>query len=176
MSDGNDDISLDDRGLNDRPLNDRPVFFAELRPHRSLGQRGHFVFFLIAGMLTVAHMAIFLVSGAWPIVMFFGADFLILFGAFWLNNRAARACELVEVSRTSISIRKRAPSGFETAHEFNPFWARFKVSRKEEIGITDMSVSGQGRRTDVGSFLHLDDRERFAATFAGALARVKRGL
>lgn len=165
MNDGNDDISV----------NDRPVFVAELRPHRSLGRKGHLVFFLIAGALTFAHMAVFLISGAWPIVMFFGVDFIILFAAFWLNNRAARACELIALSRTGISIRKLAPSGRESTHFFNPFWARFHVSRHEEVGITDMAVSGQGRRTDVGGFLHLDDRERFATAFAGALARVKRG-
>ncbi len=165
MSDGNDDIGA----------NERPVFLAELRPHRSLGRKGHLVFFLIAGALTFAHMAVFLLSGAWPVMMFFGADFLILFGAFWLNNRAARACERIALSRTNISIRKRDPAGRESAHDFNPFWARFNVARKAEIGITGMSVSGQGRWTDVGGFLHLDDRERFAAAFAGALARVKRG-
>lgn len=165
MSDGNEDIGA----------NERPVFLAELRPHRSLGRKGHLVFFLIAGALTFAHMAVFLLSGAWPVMMFFGVDFVVLFGAFWLNNRAARASELIAMSRTNISIRKRDPAGRESAHDFNPFWARFNVARKAEIGITGMSVSGQGRRTDVGGFLHLDDRERFASAFAGALARVKRG-
>lgn len=165
MSDGNDDIDG----------NDRPVFFTELRPHRSLGRKGHLILFLIAGTLTIAHMVVFLVSGAWPIMMFFGADFGVLAMAFWLNNRAARARETVALSRTDISIRKFAPSGRETAHHFNPFWARFHVARREEVGITGMAVSGQGRYTDVGGFLHLDDRERFALAFAGALARVKRG-
>lgn len=165
MSGGNDDIDS----------NDRPVFFAELRPHRSLGRNGHVIFFLVAGALTVAHMAVFVISGAWPIMMFFGADFLILFAAFWFNNRSARAREQIALSRTSITIRKFTPSGQETNHQYNPFWARFHVARAEEMGITGMSVSGQGRRTPVGGFLHLDDRERFATDFAGALARVKRG-
>ncbi|QRM53759.1 DUF2244 domain-containing protein [Sinorhizobium sp. BG8] len=165
MDEGNDEINL----------NERPVFSAELRPYRSLGPAGHRIFFLIAGALCVAHMAVFLISGAWPVMMFFGVDFLILFGAFWLNNREARACEMIDLSRTSISIRKIAASGRETAYNFNPFWSRFLVSRKEEVGITAMTVRGGGRQTDVGTFLHLDDRERFARAFAGALARVKRG-
>lgn len=165
MTDGNADMTI----------NERPVFSAELQPHRSLGKAGHKVLFLIAGAMTVAHMAVFLLSGAWPVVLFFGVDFLILFAAFWFNNRAARARELVSLSRTSISIRKIAPSGRETEHVFNPFWARFLVSRKHEIGITAMHVRDSGRQTDVGMFLHLDDRETFAKAFSGALARVKRG-
>ncbi|WP_234186869.1 DUF2244 domain-containing protein [Shinella sp. NM-101] len=165
MTQGNADITM----------NDLPVFSAELHPYRSLGRNGHRIFFLIAGALSLAHMAVFMISGAWPVVMFFGADFLILFGAFWLNNRAARAKEIVSLSRTNISIRKIAPSGKETEHAFNPFWARFLVSRKAKIGITAMHVRGNGRETDVGTFLPLDDRERFASAFSGALARVKRG-
>ncbi|MGB3876300.1 MAG: DUF2244 domain-containing protein [Shinella zoogloeoides] len=165
MTQGNADITM----------NDLPVFSAELHPYRSLGRNGHRIFFLIAGALSVAHMAVFMISGAWPVVMFFGADFLILFGAFWLNNRAARAKEIVSLSRTSISIRKITPSGKETEYAFNPFWARFLVSRKAKIGITAMHVRGNGRETDVGTFLPLDDRERFASAFSGALARVKRG-
>ena len=165
MTQGNADITM----------NDLPVFSAELQPYRSLGRNGHRVFFLIAGALSLAHMALFLISGAWPVVMFFGLDFLILFGAFWLNNRAAKAREIVSLSRTSISIRKIAPSGKETEFAFNPFWARFLVSRKPKIGITAMHLSGNGRKTDIGTFLPLDDRERFASAFSGALARVKRG-
>lgn len=165
MTQGNADITM----------NDLPVFSAELHPYRSLGRNGHRIFFLIAGALSLAHMAVFLLSGAWPVVMFFGVDFLILFGAFWLNNRAAKAREVVSLSRTNISIRKISPSGRETEHMFNPFWARFLVSRKAKIGITAMHVRGNGRETDVGTFLPLDDRERFASAFSGALARVKRG-
>ncbi|OJU85005.1 MAG: hypothetical protein BGO06_02635, partial [Shinella sp. 65-6] len=108
MTQGNADITM----------NDLPVFSAELHPYRSLGRNGHRIFFLIAGALSLAHMAVFMISGAWPVVMFFGADFLILFGAFWLNNRAARAREIVSLSRTSISIRKITPSGRETEYSF----------------------------------------------------------
>ena len=163
------------QGNADMTMNDLPVFSAELHPYRSLGRNGHRIFFVIAGVLTLAHMAVFLLSGAWPVMLFFGLDFGILIGAFWLNNRAARAREVVSLSRTNISVRKISPSGKETEHVFNPFWARFLVSRKPEIGITAMHVSGNGQQTAVGTFLPLDDRERFASAFSGALARVKRG-
>jgi len=163
------------QGNADTTMNDLPVFSAELHPYRSLGRNGHRILFIIAGALCFAHMAVFLISGAWPVVLFFGLDFLVLFGAFWLNNRAAKAREVVSLSRTNISIRKISPSGRETEHVFNPFWARFLVSRKAKIGITAMHVRGNGRETDVGTFLPPDDRERFASAFSGALARVKRG-
>ncbi|MNL79642.1 hypothetical protein D3C87_2062930 [compost metagenome] len=58
-------------------------------------------------------------------------------------------------------------------HRFNPFWARFFVRRHQEIGIVSMHVAGEGRRTDIGSFLNPDDRESFAKAFRGALATAK---
>jgi uncharacterized membrane protein len=48
------------------------------------------------------------------------------------------------------------------------------VKRHEEFGITGMFVTGEGRFTDIGSFLNQDDRESFAKAFKGALATVKR--
>jgi uncharacterized membrane protein len=39
-----------------------------------------------------------------------------------------------------------------------------------------MHVSGEGRLTDVGSFLNPDDRESFAKAFRGALATVKQRI
>ena len=151
-----------------------PVFAAELTPHRSLGTRGFRVLFLLAGLLTVVHAFVFVVIAAWPVVFFFGLDFLLLFGAFWLNYRSARAREEVTVSRTDISVRKFTPAGRMVEHTFNPFWARLNIARHEEIGIVSMQISDRRRATDVGSFLNRDDRETFAVALAGALATVKR--
>jgi len=153
-----------------------PIFAAELVPYRSLGPKGYRILFAITGTVCAVHAVFFLATGAWPIGLFFGLDFILLYGAFWLNYRAARAREEVEVSRTSLSIRKFAPSGRMTEHRFNPFWAKFFVRRDEEIGIVSMAVSGEGRRTDVGSFLNPDDRESFAKAFKGALATAKRRI
>ena len=162
MSQGN----ADDR-------NEQPIFAAELTPYRSLGHNGFRVLLALSGLVFLGQGVFFVATGAWPIGVFFGADFLLLYGAFWLNYRAGRAREEVSVSRTQIAIRKFAPSGRMTEHRFNPCWARFLVRRHEEIGIVAMQVRGEGRRTDVGTFLNPDDRESFAKAFRGALATVK---
>lgn len=161
-------------GNDDPALNEQPVFAAELTPHRSLGRRGFRVMLLIAGLLTIVHMVFFLIAGAWPVVVFFGIDFLLLIGAFRLNYRAALAREEVSVSRTALSIRKYAPSGTVREVNFNPFWARLNIVRHDEIGIVSMQVSDGRRQTDIGSFLNREDRESFATAFSGALATVRR--
>ena len=148
---------------------DEPFFEALLTPHRSLGRTGFAVLMgaLLAGWLATG--AIFLANGAWPVFGFLGLDVLLVYVAFRLNYRAARAREEVSVSRTSLDIRKVAPSGRAEAHRFNPFWARFSVARHDEIGITRMAVEAQGQTVPIGGFLNPDDRESFAkSVFARA--------
>ncbi|PYB69723.1 MULTISPECIES: DUF2244 domain-containing protein [Rhizobium] len=155
---------------------DQPIFAAELTPYRSLGRKGYRVLFAITGIVCLVHAGFFMATGAWPIGLFFGLDFVLLYGAFWLNYRAARAREEVTVSRTNLSIRKYTPAGRMTEHRFKTLWARFFVKRHEEFGITSMGVAGEGRRTDIGSFLNPDDRESFAKAFKGALATAKQRI
>lgn len=150
-----------------------PFFKALLTPHRSLGRTG---FGLIMGALLfgwVVTGAICLSLGAWPVFGFFGLDVIGVYLAFRLNYRAARAREEVAVSRTSVDIRKVAPSGRAQEHHFNPFWARFSVSRHPEIGVTRMEVGERGARVPIGTFLNPDDRESFCTAFGQALAKAK---
>ena len=154
---------------------DEPIFRALLTPHRSLGRLGFYVLMGICAAMWLGTGAFFLSLGAWPVFGFFGLDVLLLYIAFRMNYRAARAREEVSVSRTALDILKVAPSGKAQTFRFNPFWAKFRVARRDEIGITGMAVEGDGRRVPIGSFLNPDDRESFAAAFSGALAKAKRG-
>lgn len=154
---------------------DEPFFKALLLPHRSLGRTG---FMILMGALLfgwVVTGVIFLSNGAWPIFGFFGLDVIGLYVAFRLNYRAARAREEVSVSRTSLDILKTAPSGKSERFHFNPFWARFSISRHSEIGITGMAVVSREKSVPIGGFLNPDDRESFAIAFSRALATAKAG-
>ncbi len=158
---------------NAAPAADEQFFRALLTPHRSLGRTG---FLVLMGALLFGWMAtgiFFLAHGAWPVFGFFGLDVLLVYIAFRLNYRAARAREEVSVSRTNLDIRKVAPSGRSEQHRFNPFWARFSIARHDEIGITRMDVEGEGKAVQIGGFLNPDDRESFAKAFSGALAKAK---
>lgn len=162
------------RNRDDEAVGERPLFSALLTPHRSLSRNGFVLLMVMScGVLSVQGI-FFVVTGAWPIVMFLGLDLVAIYVAFHLNYRAARASEEVRVSRTELLIRKVTPGGRATDHLYNPFWARFQVDRHREIGITRMQVSGQGRATSVGQFLNPDDRESFATAFSDALATARR--
>lgn len=154
--------------------NELPIFEAELRPHRSLGSTGFLLVIaaFAAGWIVVGGFA--LSHGAWPVFGYCGLDLAALYFAFRLNYRAARAREEVRLSRVDLQIRKFAPSGRMRGHQFNPFWARFRVARHEEIGITSMRVEGQGQSVQIGGFLHPAERENFASAFSRALTSTRR--
>lgn len=154
---------------------DAPFFKALLTPHRSLGRTGFFVLMgaLLFGWGVTA--LFFLAQGAWPVAGFFGLDIVAVYLAFRLNYRAGRAREEVSVSRTSLEIRKVAPSGKSVFHRMNPFWTKFRVRRHAEIGITGMAVEAKGTSVSLGAFLNPDDRESFAKAFSQALATAQAG-
>lgn len=170
MSDGNGTMGLKEG------LSERPVYETELVPHRSLGHKGFRILFAITGALSLVHVLFFLTVGAWPIMLFFGLDFVLLYGAFWLNYRAARAREQIRLSRLDLTIRRIEPNGHVREARYNPFWAKLKIARHPEIGITSMRVAGQGRETPFGEFLYPDARERLASELTQALATVKRRI
>lgn len=153
----------------------QPIFRALLTPHRSLGRTGFLALMGVVVSISLVVGLYFLSIGAWPIFGFFGLDAFLIWLAFRMNYRAARAREEVSVSRLSVDVRKVAPSGRASEHSFNPFWTRFSVRRHEEIGITAMAIEGQGRSVPLGAFLNPDDRESFATAFGRALATAKAG-
>lgn len=157
-------------------INSELVFNAVLTPYRSLGRTGLRILVAITLAISLFNVVFFLVADALPVAMFFGLDVGLLYGAFYLNYRSARAREEVSVSRTELEIRKVAPSGRTRVSRYNPFWAEFQVDRHREYGISSMAVTGQGRSTIIGSFLNPDDRESFARAFTAALASVRRRI
>lgn len=162
--------------MNDRnPIApEEPIFRALLTPYRSLGRRGFYWLMAVLTVLWLGSGAMFMSIGAWPVIGFFGLDVLAIYIAFRLSYRSARAREEVTVSRTSLEIRKVAPSGRARQHLFNPLWSKFNVARHDEIGITAMAVACRDETVTIGGFLNPDDRESFAKAFARALATAKR--
>lgn len=153
---------------------EKPIFEALLTPYRSLGRKG---FHVLMGLVTACWLfigVVFVSMGAWPIFGFFGLDVALIYLAFRWNYRAGRAREEITVSRSALDIRKYAASGRMTAHRFNPFWARFSVARKPEIGITAMHVESREKSVSIGSFLSPDDRESFATALSAALTEARR--
>lgn len=155
------------------PAREKPIFAARLIPHRSLSRKGFILLMLFVGATCFASGILFLSMGAWPVFGFFGLDALLIWGAFKLNYRSARAFEEIAVWQDAIEFRQVSPAGRAQTHRLNPFWTRFVVERHEEFGIMRMALREKGREFDIGSFLNPPDRASFAAAFDAALSRAR---
>ncbi|MCX5495012.1 DUF2244 domain-containing protein [Kaistia dalseonensis] len=150
------------------------LFAATLKPYRSLSPRGFALLLMFIGGTCFASGLLFWSMGAWPIAGFFGLDILAIQIAFRLNYRAARACEIVEMTAHELLVRRIAANGRTQEFRFNPYWARLEVDRVPDWGITRMALTSHGKSLSIGGFLNPDDRESFANDFSDALAATRR--
>ena len=152
-----------------------PIFSAVLTPHRSLGRTGFLILMLaLAGMSFVTGI-VFLMAGAWPVFGFFGLDVLLVYVAFRLNYRAARAYEEVTVSPSELTVRKVSPRGEVREWILNPLWVRLDRSAHEHFGLERLCLVSHGRQLPIATFLGAEEKESFAEALATALGEARRG-
>jgi uncharacterized membrane protein len=150
-----------------------PVLFeARLRPHRSLGQRGLLI--LLGGVAAVSLLAglRFVYLGAWPVSAILIADLGLIWGAFKLNNWAARRFEAVELRASELLIRQVDPRGRERSIRFQPYWVRLDKPDPDQAD-SQLVLRSHGRAVAVGSFLPHQERLAFADALGDALRRYR---
>ena len=154
---------------------DEPIFRTRITPHRSLDARG---FRLLLSMFVVGCVASsipFVVLGAWPVAGFLGLDIALLYGAFRLSYRAARAYEDVTVTPIELSVARVSAAGRRREWRFSPGFVRLERQELEEYGVTRLDVVSRGRRLEVAAALGPHARADFARDLSGALAQARRG-
>jgi uncharacterized membrane protein len=151
------------------------IFSAILTPHRSLSPTGFLIFMLVLGGLSFAAGISFLMMGAWPVFGFFGLDVLLVYWAFRINYRAARAYEEVTVTASELRLRKVSHHGRVSQWTLNPLWVRLDQDEQDEYGIERLFLVSQGRRVPIGGCLGPAEKATFARALRAALGEAKRG-
>jgi uncharacterized membrane protein len=154
---------------------DPTIFSAVLTPHRSLSPTGFLIFMLVLGGLSFVSGMVFLLHGAWPIFGFFGLDVLLVYWAFRVNYRTARAYEVVTVTASELKLRKVSHHGRVSEWTLNPLWVRLDRDEHEEYGIERLYLVSRGRRLPIAGFLGPDEKASFAHALSAALGEAKRG-
>jgi len=157
------------------PAQEPAIFSAVLTPHRSLSRKGFLVFMLVLGSLSLTSGLYFLSAGAWPVFGFLGLDVLLVYWAFRVNYRSARAYEVVTVTPSELTIRKVSYHGRVRQWRLNPVWVRLDRDEHKEFGIERLFLVSHGRRLPIAGFLGAREKASFALALAGALAEAKRG-
>ena len=162
--------------ISDNVSSDEPtIFSARITPHRSLGNVGFLVLMLVIGAVSFVAGMVFLIVGAWPVFGFFGLDVLVIYWAFRVNYRAAKAYEQVLVTPSALTVRKVSHRGKVSEWTLNPLWTRLDRQTHQEFGIEKLFLVSRGRKLAIASFLGPDEKETFAAALGAALGEAKRG-
>lgn len=149
----------------------RVFFDAVLHPHRSLSPRGFRLLMAVSALGLFAVGLLFWLLGAWPVIGFCGLEFMLLYGAFRLNYRAALACERLRLSDDGLEISRIRPNGtVARVWRMQPNWLRIDIDDPPEHD-SQLILSSHGRRMVVGSFLAPEERLDLAKNLGEALDR-----
>jgi uncharacterized membrane protein len=160
----------------DNDLTQEPtIFSAVLTPHRSLGRKGFLILMTVLGLISFATGTAFLLAGAWPVFGFCGLDVLLIYFAFRLSYRRAKAYEQVTVTPSELTVRQVSHHGRINEWTLNPLWVKLDRVVHAEFGIERLFLVSHGRRLAIAGFLGPQEKESFALALSAALGEAKRG-
>jgi uncharacterized membrane protein len=147
-----------------------------LQAYRSLSPNGFFFLVVAIGLVSFTVGTGFFLMGAWPVFGFFGLDVALIYYAFKRNYRSGRIYETITLSPELLKLTRVHPSGRREEFDFNPYWARVRVSVDHPDGRTSMRLIAQGKEVLFGQFLTDDERRDFANALTGALVTTRGSL
>jgi uncharacterized membrane protein len=117
----------------------------------------------------------FLLMGAWPVFGFFGLDVLLIYWAFRVNFRRAKATEEISVTPFELRVRRVSHRGHVVEWVLNPLWVQLDQKIHAEFGIEELYLVSKGRRVSIASFLGPEEKASFVKALMAALQAAKRG-
>lgn len=151
------------------------LFAARLTPHRSLNRTGFIVLMAFISAVSFAAGVAFLLMGAWPVLGFFGLDVLVIYWAFKVNFRDARAYEDISVSYSELRLRRVSPQGHAMEWVLNPLWIRIDREVHEEFGVERLYLVARGQQIALARFLGPSEKDSFYKALSSALQEARRG-
>jgi uncharacterized membrane protein len=146
----------------------RVFFDAVLTPHRSLPPHGFLIVMAVLCVFSFVAGTAFLLMGAWPVFGFFGLDVALIYWAFKLNYRSARAFETVTLTDASLDVRHVAASGAERKWRFEPAWVRV-LFNGVEARRPKLVLQARSEVVQIGAFLPPVERQDLARAIEKAL-------
>lgn len=149
---------------------DATAFEAVIIPHRSLGRVGlrWLVGFIV--LLSTGISAGLWFVGAWPAVLFNGAEILLAVVLLRRNARAAQASEILLLSPAGLRIVRTDVGGCRTERMLQSGW--LSAVLEERAGRAPaLWLSDRGQRMEVGAELGEIEKRDLAAALREALYR-----
>jgi uncharacterized membrane protein len=152
------------------------LFSALLTPYRSLNRTGFVVLMAFLSVVSFVAGVAFLMMGAWPVFGFFGLDVLVIYWAFKVNFRRARAREEISMTPSELRVRRVSHRGHVAEWVLNPLWVRLDQQVDDAYGVERLYLVSKGHHLSIGRFLGPDEKASFAKALNAALLAARRGV
>ena len=152
-----------------------PLFMdAEIKPNRSLSERGFIILISVITLVNVACAAVFVRMGAHYVLPFLGLDVVAIVVAFLASFRAGRVIERVQVSAQAIKITYETPRLVRVVWESPTAFTRVIAERDAEDRMMALRLALSGRETAVAAALSPGERRDFALALENAIREARR--
>ena len=146
---------------------------AEIRPHRSLSERGFIVLISVVTAVNCICAAVFLAMGAYFVPFFLGLDVVAVLIAFLSSYAAARQVERVLVTDRSVRITYETPKAVRVVWESPTAFTRVNLYADDDQ-LQDLRVALSGKEAQVARALGPTERAQFADALEGAIHQARR--
>jgi uncharacterized membrane protein len=149
---------------------------AEIRPHRSLSERGFIILIAVVTIANCLSAAVFVYMGAIYVPIFLGVDVLAVIVAFIASFRAARQVQRVKVTAREVVVTHETPKWSRVVWESPTAFTRVAVDREEGRAV-GVRLALSDRQLQLAQALSPRERHDFAAALQAAIwkARQERG-
>lgn len=146
---------------------------AEIRPNRSLSERGFIILIAVVTAANCASAAVFIAMGATFVPFFLGIDVLAIIVAFLASFRAARRIERVQVTARDVRVVQETPNSARLVWESPTAFTRVQVLKDEDRAV-GLKLALSGRELSLAAALSPRERAAFAQALEEAIWRAKR--
>ena len=157
----------------DNEINANKIATIELWPYNSLKPKG-FVFFLGTTFALIS-IPLFNVVGTKVFWGLFPFLFVTLTGVWFALRRSLNDRQILEqltLSKEEIVLIRQDPSGEQKQWVCSPYWAKLKIYDKEGPVSNYITLRGNGREVELGSFLGEDERKNLYYELSGLLNKL----
>ena len=149
----------------------------ELWPYNSLKPKG-FVFFLGATFALIA-LPLFNVLGTKVFWGLFPFLFLTLMGIWFALRKSLRDRQILEqltLCKDKLILIRQDPNGEQKEWVCSPYWSKLRMYDNEGPVANYITLSGNGREVELGSFLGEDERKELFHELSRLLTKLKSNL
>lgn len=155
-------------------MDDLVFMDAEIRPNRSLSQRGFVVLITVVTVLNCAAAAVFIAMGAYLIPVFLGLDLVAIVVAFLVSFAAAKQIERVLVTDRQVQVFRETPTWRKLMWESPTAFTRVTLLTEDDHAV-DLRLALSGKEAQVAAALSPSERAEFAKALEDAIHRARRG-